>query len=255
MSTTAIITLIVVLLVLAVATSGYFQFREQQKAERRQKLSKYRYRARQGQDLYDKFFEFPIGGHTRLVILQYIALNLQKALQVEPSLTELSQSLDMINQKIDAPETPADKQRLKAPSDPQEMVVLMGRLKNLMRFVHKVGKAPGIDMTAASNSLNHLKTLYLSLQTHTYIGVAKKRANEGNIIQALQFLDNAQKLLVKQDISKPETQTMLKELEALSQDIKQMRDSPEQEAEQPTENEDEIELGDTDDLFQPKKKW
>ncbi|WP_144394925.1 hypothetical protein [Pleionea sediminis] len=255
MSTTFIITLIIAILVVAVAASGYFQYREQQKAEKRQKLSKFRYRARQGQDLYDKFYDLPIGGSSRLVILQYIAQNLQKALNVEPSLSDLSQTLDMIKQKITTPEAPADKQKLRPPSDPQELVVLMGRFKNLMRFIHKIGKTPGIDITAASNSLTHLKAIYLNLQTHTFIGVAKKRASEKNFVQALQYLENAKKLLLRQDISSPETQQMLKDLETLTNDVKSQRTQPQTETIESIDNEEEGEGNNTDDLFQPKKKW
>lgn len=256
MSTTVIIGIIVAFLLIAVGFSGFIQYREQIKAARQQNLSKYRYRAREGQDIYDKFFDLPIGGATRKVILQYIGLNLAKAIEVDSSIRELHDSLSMIKQKVDSPEAPADKSRLKPPSDPQELVVLMGRIKNLMRYVHRLGRIPGIDISAASTGLNNLKKLYLTLQTHTYVAIGKKKMSEKAFPQAIVALDNAKKLLLRQNIGDEETQAQLTELDQLIQEIKQVR-AGQTDPQQPEIEDDENtqDLGDSDDLFQPKKKW
>lgn len=252
MSTTTIVIIIVTLLLLGVAASAYIQFREQVKAEKRQRIAKYRYRAREGQELYDRFFDFPIGPQARQVILQYIAQNLSMALNVEPNQPDVKQSLDSINGKLTAPDVPADSQGLNIPYDPQEIVVMMGKVKNLMRYVHKIGKTPGMDINVASKGLSHLKKLYLQLQTHTFIGVARKSADEKNFPQAKQYLENAKKSLLRQNISDANTQKLLGQVEEIEQEIKALQDTPIKEEEDVNETAD---LGDTDDLFQPKKKW
>ncbi|NVJ50817.1 MAG: hypothetical protein HWE11_10545 [Gammaproteobacteria bacterium] len=250
-----LIIIIVVLLVVAVSTSGYFQFREQQKAERRQRFSKFNYRAREGQDLYDRFADLPIGAASRKVILQYIAANLKKALQVEPGATQLSDTLNDILQRISSPELPADKQRLRPPSDPQEAVVLMGRVKSLMRYIHKIGRVPGIDIGAASNGINHLKRVYLTLQTQTYVSIGKKKLSEKAYPQALIAFENAKKLLLRQNIADDETQQQLQELDKLVEDAKHQHAPPNPEVAIEGEDEESLDLGDSDELFQPKKKW
>ncbi|WMS88141.1 hypothetical protein [Pleionea litopenaei] len=255
MDTTILIIIIVALLIVAVGTSGYFQFREQQKAERRQNFSKFNYRAREGQELYDRFHELPIGADTRKVILQYIAVNLTKALQVEPGANELKNTLNEIQQRIESPALPADKQRLRPPSDPQELVVLMGRVKSLVRYIHKIGRMPGIDIGAASNGLNNLKRVYLNLQTQTYIAIGKKKVSEKAFPQAFIAFDNAKKLLLRQNIADDETQATLQELERLMQETKQQRQPVDPSVDAEHNEEESLDLGDSDDLFQPKKKW
>ena len=257
MSTTAIIILIIILLVLAVGASVYLQYKEQVKAQKRQKIAKFQYRARYGQELYDRFSDLPVSGHTRTVILQYIVENLRKVLLVEPNDMNAKRNLDESSQKLANPELPADKQALQTPSDPQEMVVLMGRVKNLMRFIHKIGRLPGIDINSARQSLAKLKELYQNLQTHTYIAVAKKRLSEKSYAQALHYLDSAKRLLLLKNIADPKTQAMLEKLDALTQEVQTQQQAPEEDDEVET-NEQEQEssdLGDSDDLFQPKKKW
>lgn len=241
---------------IAVGLSGFIQYREQIKAAKQQDLSKYRYRAREGQDIYDKFYDLPISGAVRKVILQYIGLNLAKAIEVDSSIRDLHDTFNMIKQKIETPDAPADKTRLKPPSDAQELVVLMGRIKNLMRYVHRLGRIPGIDISAASSGLNNLKKLYLTLQTHTYIAIGKKKMTEKAFPQAIIALDNAKKLLLQQNIGESDTQAQLSELDQLIQEIQKARGGQTvQDDQQPEAEETTQELGDSDDLFQPKKKW
>ena len=75
MGTTLIITAAALLLILGIGISGYIQMREHKRAEKRAKVAKLRYKAREGQDLYDRFYEYPIGPDARIVILQYIMQN------------------------------------------------------------------------------------------------------------------------------------------------------------------------------------
>ncbi|MEE4244601.1 MAG: hypothetical protein V2I33_04275, partial [Kangiellaceae bacterium] len=208
---------------------------------------------------YDRFFEFPIGVHTRTVLLQYIAKNLAAALAIEPAQQDIRTSLGMIKEKLNDPSTPADSQRIRRTIDPQEMVLQVGRLKKLMRYVHKIGKIPGIDMAAASKSLAHLKKQFFLLQANIFISVATKRIKEGNNLQAKQYLNNAKRMLLQQNIADSETQSLLGELDELENQIKQQQANPEQqltsENEDNKEDDDTRDLGDSDDLFMPKKKW
>jgi hypothetical protein len=253
MTTTAIVTIIVVLLVLGVAASAYIQYKEQLKAQKRQQIAKYRFRAREGQEIYDRFDEYPIGSHAKRVILQYIAQNLNQALALDPSQSDIKQSLEEIHQKLNSPEIASNNPSLSIPSDAQEIIVLMGRIKSLMRYIHRIGKTPGVEISTASKALANLKKLYMKFQTHTYFSIARKSAYEKNFIHAMQFLENAKKSLLKQNIADPETQKILSELESFEQEIQSMRNMSKNKI--PEEKENKPDLNETDDLFQPKKKW
>jgi hypothetical protein len=253
MTTSSIVIIIVTLLLVGVAVSAYIQYKEQLKAQKRQQIAKFRYRAREGQEIYDRFDDYPIGSHARRVILQYIAQNLSQALTLEPNQPDIKQSLETVNQKLNSPDVASDSQALTVPGDAQEIVVLMGRFKSLMRYIHKIGKTPGVEISTASKALVSLKKLYLKLQTQSYFAIARKSAYEKNFIQAMQYLDNAKKSLLRQNIADPETQNILKELDEFAAEIQSMKDSP---APKKQEQQDSSrELDDSDDLFQPKKKW
>ncbi len=256
MDTTFIIISVVILLIGGVAFSGYFQFREQQKAEKRQKVAKLRFRAREGQELHDAFFEEPIGPNARKVILQYVERNIRAALQVDPNQQDLRQSLEMLAQKINSPEVPADSQKMNYSGEPQELMNRLNRIRKLMKFIHRIGKVPGIDMSTASQALAYLKQLYLNMQIRTFMIAGQQKQAEKNALHAMQYYDNAKKLLLRQNIAKPETQELLKELERLESEIKNEVKAPSfDDLEQLDEEDSSIDLGDSNDLFQPKKKW
>jgi len=260
MSTGITITIIVVLLIIGVGVSAYFQYREQIKAEKRQRIAKLRYKAREGQELYERFYEYPVGPHTRKVILQYIAKNLSEALSIDENQKDLESSLRSIEEQITNPKSESDNSRLQLPSDPKESAIILNRIKNLMRYIHKLGKFPGIDINAASMSLAHIKKLYIKLQARSMMNMTVKLVAEQNYLMATQYIDSVHKLLAKIPPEDAELPSLQQDLQNLLDEIKSIQSSTKKpKAETTDDSPDDTQKAhphdDEDGLFQKKKKW
>ena len=239
---------------LGVSVSTYLQINEQRKAEKRQRVAKFRYRAREGQDLYDQFYEVPIGRDARISIMQYIIQNLSKALEIDPSQKDVRQSLNYLTSKIKEPEAPADKSRHALSNNAQELIALMGKLRKLMHYLHRLSKIPGIDSSIANKGLHSIRLLYLELQTQSFVVVGKMAMSESKWGLAKQHFDSAKKVLLQQNITSSKTQAVLEELNQLLDDIKSRKKEETNILSKQFEEENADER-EKDTLFQPKKKW
>ena len=250
-----IIAIIVVLIVVGISVSAIMQYKEEQKAERKRKIAKFRYRAREGQDIYEQYFDLPVGHEAKVAILQYVAQNLSRALEVDSGQADVKETLSFITSKMSSPESLDESSNFNYPNDPYELVAMMGRIKKLIKYLNKLAKIPGVDPTNANQGILKSKQMHINLKSLSFIIVGQQAMSGGKWSLAKQHFGNAQKVLLQQNITSDISQSRLQQLEALMHEADQKQQQEFEKMNQSSSVDIDEEFDEEDSDFAQKRKW
>lgn len=246
------ILIIFVVLIASVAGIAVIQRREQAKAKLRQQMAKYRYRANETANILENFAAIPIGEEARRLLLQYIQLNLSAANTLDPNDPLIARNLLSINQKLENPQSNIDKQRLKIPSDFQQLSILIKHLSRLGKYMMRFKNIKAMNTTLVMPAVNKIMLLISEAKICAYIQQAKRSLQEHKYVNAQRDFQIAQQMLDRFNNKNSRLQSLEIELrdlvKASPQEAAKTNLSIEMENQQETENDD-------DSIFGPKKKW
>lgn len=247
MSTIIIIAVVLIASVMGIAT---IQRREQAKAKLRQQVGKYRYRANEAGSILDNFGKIPIGNESRLLLLQYIQLNLSAAVKLMPSDAMLVNNLNSIKQQLQNPESAVDKQKLTIPKDPQQLSILIKQLSKLGNYLLKFKAIKAMNAALVPVAVNKIMLLISEAKICAYIQQGQKALAEHIYVNAQRHFQVAQKMLDK--FPKKNSR-----LSALESELKELVSSTPKKAAKTNLSVDNVQdvENDTDNIFGPKKKW
>ena len=240
------------MLIASVSGIAVIQRREQAKAKLRQQIAKYRYRANETANILEKFATIPIGEEARRLLLQYIQLNLSAANKLDPNDPIIARNLVSVNQTLKNPQSKVDKQRLKIPSDFQQLNILIKQLSRLGKYMMRFKNIKAMNTTLVMPAVNKIMLLISEAKICAYIQQAKRALQDHNYVNAQRDFQIAQQMLDR--FSNKNSR-----LQALESELKDLVKATPQEAAKTSlsiemENEDET-YNEEDKIFGPKKKW
>lgn len=256
MSTFTTIVIFIVILFACVSVLAIIQRREQEKQVLRQKIAQYRYRSNQAMGILTKQASMPIGPEARKIILQYAIGNLLAIKKLAPQDANNEKNIETLKQQANNPESPADKQKLVIPNDPNLLKAQINTLSNLAKFLLKLNNNPAVNATLIPVAVKRIMALISESKICAYIQQGQECLSKHEYVPAQRNFTMAQQMLAKVPEKNARLQQLhldLQELikssptEALNTQLSFNDEVPKQTAEEPEE--------DHDELFGPKKKW
>lgn len=256
MSTFTTIIIFIVILFACVSVLAIIQRREQEKQVLRQKIAQYRYRSNQAMGILTKQASMPIGPEARKIILQYAIGNLLAIKKLAPQDTNNQKNIETLKQQSNNPESPADKQKLVIPNDPNLLKAQINTLSNLAKFLLKLNNNPAVNATLIPVAVKRIMALISESKICAYIQQGQECLSKHEYVPAQRNFTMAQQMLAKVPEKNARLQQLhldLQELikssptEALNTQLSFNEEAPKQTEEEPEE--------DHDELFGPKKKW
>jgi hypothetical protein len=251
MSSLSIIIVIAVVLVVCVVAITVIQKKEQEKALLRQKISQYRYRANQASNILNNFSQLPIGSEARQILMLLCLANLEAIIKLDPNDVPAQQSIETLKTNISSPQTAADTQRLKIPSDLDLMTKQISQLSTLAKFILKQHKTHKTVSKLAPVAINKIMALISESKVCAYIQQGRDSLIKHQYVPAQRSFIMAQQMMLKiknkNDRIKQlevELQELIKSTPAEVMNTQLSIEEPEYDT-PPKEG----------DLFGPRKKW
>jgi hypothetical protein len=251
MGSFSIIIIIAIVLVVCVVAITIIQKKEQEKALLRQKISQYRYRANQASNILSNFSQLPIGAEARQILMLQCLGNLNAIRKLAPHDVSAVKSIETLKESIKSPQSPADTQRLKIPSDMALLTKQISQLSTLAKFILKQHKTNKAISSLAPVAVNKIMALISESKICAYIQQGKDSLSKHQYVPAQKSFIMAQQMMLKI----PNKNERIKQLEIELQEL--IKSSPNEamntqlSIEQPEYDEEPKE----GDLFGPRKKW
>lgn len=251
MGTLSTIIIISVVILVCVVGVTIIQRREQEKARIRQLVSKYRYRANETANILSNFANTPIGLEARMLMLNYIILNLKQALKLIPNDANLQTSIENLTLQASNASSPIDSQRLNIPKDPNQLAQLISQLSKLGKYLTRFKAIPALDENMVAIAVSKLSLLISEAKICAYIQQGQNSLATHDYVRSQGLFQTAQQMLNKFTKKNSRLETLEQELQAL------IKATPMEAANRTLsiENEEKGTEEESADIFGPKKKW
>ncbi len=251
MGTLSTIIIISVVIVICVVGVTIIQRREQEKARIRQLVSKYRFRANETANILSNFASIPIGAEARMLMLNYIILNLNQAVKLAPNDQNLQSSIETASQQATNASSPVDSQRLNIPKDPTQLTQLISQLSKLGKYLTRFKAIPALDGNMVAIAVSKLSLLISEAKICAYIQQGQNCLAKHDYVRSQSLFQTAQQMLNKFSNKNARLETLEQELQEL------IKSTPMQAATKTLsiEPEEKAPEEESTDIFGPKKKW
>ncbi|WP_404399601.1 hypothetical protein LG288_07650 [Idiomarina seosinensis] len=248
---TIIISLIILLVILAVAIGAVQQHKQRQDLARRQKLAKYRAALEQVEDLLNMVGYFPIGRSLVAILNARAKELLQGMYDVSPTDDFKARVNDYEERlkNLDVNDTSLLNEEFELPRNDKQIIAMINalkRMRSVLRSEHARGK---VDSRVYTTEDARLQQLQLKISVETLIRRGEN-AYQGHMLgSARQYYEKAKRSLDDQSYTDDYIEHRKKQVEqALEQITDELKDVNNRDVDD--RKHDEIE-----ELFQPKKKW
>ncbi len=252
MTSFSAIIIILAVLVGCVIAITVIQKREQQKAALRQKIAQYKYRANQAANILSNFTQQPIGAEARSILLKYSLVNLKAIQKLNPQEPNITSNIAAIEEKVKAPQSAADNQKLTIPNDITLLTKQVNQLSTLAKFILKINKLNLVPAQTASIAAQKIMRLISESKICAYIQQGKSSLSKHEYVPAQRSFIMAQQMLAK--VSNKDQRLI--SLESELQELIKSSPTDAMKAELSFDHKDE--LGDEEEegsVFGPRKKW
>ncbi len=251
MGSFSIIVVIVVILVVSVTAISIIQKREHEKALLRQKISQYRFRANQASNILSNFSQLPIGAEARQILMQYCLANLNAVKKLSPNDISAIKSIETLKENIQSPQSPADTQRLKIPSDMALLTKQISQLSTLAKFILKQHKTNRAASNLAPVAVNKIMALISESKICAYIQQGKDSLSKHQYVPAQKSFIMAQQMMLKI----PNKNERIKQLEIELQELVKSTPTEAMNTQLSIDEPEYEEAPKEGELFGPRKKW
>jgi len=259
MNITYIITIIIILLVLSVVVTGIIQKREQLAAEKKQRASQYYYQAKNAQDMIDVMRAIPISSDIIKFLLSYIVHNLKTAQSIWPKLQNINVDIERAEMHFQGYKAKSNK-KIPLPSDEQSLTATTLRLNKFINYLKTLYQSGALPENHFNSWYQKLYQEMARLEIEGNLKLATRSIEKEKILTAKTYLNNSRTKIEHYQIDIDYKNEQLNILNSILIEI----EKPQQEADSENEKEqtgysnthnEGIQLGDSEQLFDNKKKW
>lgn len=184
-----------VLLVVSILTITIIQKKEKEKAEIRQKISQYKYRAKQAMDILANFALIPIGLEARKVLMQYALTNLKAAEQLNPQDGINNRNIELVKTEIQTPHFPVDSESLVIPTDLEELQKKVSQFSTLSKYITQISTSPAVNQELGKIASHNIITRIFELKICAHFQQGKELLEQRNYVKAQNQFISARDLL------------------------------------------------------------
>lgn len=253
MSLTVVLVVIVALLLVGIGINSIVQQREQQAAERRNRLAQHRGCIRDAQDLLNLSATIPMDNAVREVLLDYISAHLAGIKGIDPNtpaINEYQGWVEAQRQQLSAPPV-----ALHLPGNAEQLTTLRVQVQRLTEFIARLRNEPRLNANKVVQAFQSMARVRLRCDIEGHIKIGQMALVGKQLQLARQYFKYAYDRLVKENVSDTYVQEQLAVLEQLMNELRR-EEGLELTGETPQTEENKEEKGpELDPLFAPKKKW
>ena len=185
---------------------------------------------------------------------RYCLANLVAITKLAPNDLSTKNNIENVKQNLQNPQAPADKQRLKIPSDNTHLTQQINQLSTLAKFILKLNKSSMSQSPLVPVAVNKIMALISESKICAYIQQGKDSLSKHEYVPAQRSFIMAQQMMLKIQNKNERLQQLEIELQELIKsspkealETKLSIDLQDEQTEEASEKES--------DLFGPRKKW
>lgn len=265
MIATTIIILITGALVISIFVTAVIQKREKAVQKKRLAISKIRYKVNKIQDIMDWLNSNVGEPGTSGALAEVIIKHLVQIQEIDPGTSNIQENINYLK---DLQASPPPRQNIKLPSNNAELNSIISKLNRVIELVTKLSQTGMITSANASESVSELKKIYFQTLIDGHIKLGRAVYEQNQIGAAIQHFSFAQEKLnqsnlpenIAMDRSKTISEFIAKVTEKTPAEKQKALEAEAIEAEhaamtQDQQFKDTSGLGNSNSLFDQKKKW
>lgn len=253
-----IITIIIILLVLSVVVTGIIQKREQIAAEKKQRASQYYYQAKNAQDMIDSMRFIPISSDIIQFLLSYIVQCLKTARTIWPKLQRIDQDIERSQMHLQGYK-PKSTKRIPLPTDEQTLTTLTVRLNKFINYLKNLVQTGALPENYYQRWYQKLYKELARIEIEGPLKLASRALEKEKAGTAKSFVHTARTKLEQYQVDSEYRNAQLETINSILNEIEHpqgIEETPEDDENHYHDTSKEgIQLGDSEQIFDEKKKW